>query len=39
MTITPEQFNKLLTKKDLENFLSKNEIRSISNNILDKLYL
>lgn len=37
MTITPEQFNKLLTKEDLKEFASKLEFKEYIDKVMGKL--
>ena len=37
MSLTPEQFDKLLTKEDLKKFATKNEFNEIFDEILTKL--
>jgi len=34
MTLTPEQFNKLATKEDLKDFVTKGELREVKSEIL-----
>jgi hypothetical protein len=35
MTLTPEQFNKLATKEDLQDFVTKDEFRDKTDKILN----
>ncbi len=35
MTLTPEQFNKLATKDDLKDLVTKNEIGDFKNDVMD----
>jgi len=34
MPLTPEQFNKLATKEDLKNFVTKDEMQNVRSDIL-----
>ena len=34
MSLTPEQFNKLATKEDLKNFVTKDEMQNVKSDIL-----
>jgi len=37
MTLTPEQFNLLATKEDLKNFVTKEDLREVKNDILSAI--